>query len=136
MDFIQKPNLQLASFVKELLDQYDQNRHDEILNNLSQKWSIPFEDAEFCLEAINSKNFQPILANMGVSATYDKNFLQVFRAMDYLNGKIDEHGNLKTVAKNKSFIFGIIKKNFGWIFIVVITLVFVFFVRLLINYIF
>lgn len=127
-----KPNLQLASFLKELLAEYDEAGRDEILKNLSQKWNIEPEDIEFYLEAINSYYYRPIFSNMVASATYDENFMEVFRAMDYLNGKIDENGNLKATQKTKGFIFRLLKNNFKWIFIIVFTLVFIALVRLII----
>ena len=100
-----KPNLQLASFLEELLAAYDENKHEEIISNLSQKWQIEAEDIEFYLEAIKSYNFRSILANMVVSANYDKHFMEVFRAIDYLNGKIDEEGNLKSTKRQKASFF-------------------------------
>lgn len=101
MDYTIKPNLHLAGFLKDLIAEYDETRHDEILKSLSQKWNICLEDAEFCFEAVRSYNFKNSLINMGISATYDKNFQQVFRALDYLNGKIDENGNLRKTEKPK-----------------------------------
>ena len=59
------------------------------------------------------------------------------RTMDYLNGKIDAEGNLKTIPKIRKFTFSLFRRNLRllkWVFIIVFTLIFVFVIRLIIYF--
>lgn len=132
-----KPNIQLAEFLSELLaTEFDEDQKDEILSDFSQKWRIEREEIEFYLEAINSYYCRDLLAGMVASASYDESFMEVFRAMDYLNGRIDAQGNLKTPYKIKAFISGVFRSNFKWLFIVSFTIMFVYLLRLVSGFLF
>jgi hypothetical protein len=127
-----KPNIQLAEFLRELLaTEYDENKKEEVLSNFSQKWRIERERIEFYLEAIDSYYCRDILASMVASASYDESFMEVFRAMDYLNGRIDAQGNLKMPYKIRGFISGVFRSNSKWLFIVCFTIFFVYLIKLI-----